>query len=90
MLKLSPGSFNEFIRKLRKFGFEGPYGGGKHLYMIKGDLRLTVPNPHRKEISVDLLMRILKQIGITKEEWLRNDTSHFTLYASRLTHICQM
>jgi len=39
--------------------------------MIKGDLRLTVPNPHRKEIGVDLLMRILKQAGITKEEWLR-------------------
>ena len=71
MLKLSPASFNEFIRKLRKFGFEEPYGGGKHLYMIKGDLRLTVPNPHRKEIGVDLLMRILKQAGITKEEWLR-------------------
>ena len=71
MLKLSPVSFNEFIRKLRKFGFEELYGGGKHLYMIKGDLRLTVPNPHRKEIGVDLLMRILKQAGITKEEWLR-------------------
>jgi len=47
------------------------FGGGKHLYMIKGDLRLTVPNPHRKEIGVDLLMRILKQTGITKGEWLR-------------------
>ena len=84
MFKLSPVSFNEFIRKLRKFGFEGPYGGGKHLYMIKGDLRLTVPNPHRKEIGVDLLMRILKQAGITKEEWLRNDTSRFTLHTLRL------
>jgi len=52
--------------------------------MIKGDLRLTVPNPHRKEIGVDLLMRILKQAGITKEEWLRNDTSRFTLHTLRL------
>lgn len=39
--------------------------------MIKGVLRLTVPNPHRKEISVDLLMKLLKQADITKEEWLR-------------------
>ena len=43
----------------------------KHLYMIKGDLRLTVPNPHRKEIGVDLLIRVMKQANITKEEWLR-------------------
>jgi len=71
MPKLSPVSFNELVRKLKKFEFEGPYGGGKHLYMIKGDLRLTVPNPHRKEIGVDLLIRVLKQANITKEKWLR-------------------
>ena len=71
MPKLSPVSFNELVRELKKFGFEGPYGGGKHLYMIKGDLRLTVPNPHRKEIGVDLLIKVLKQANITKEEWLR-------------------
>jgi predicted RNA binding protein YcfA (HicA-like mRNA interferase family) len=70
--KLSPLSFNELIRRLRKFGFEGPYGGGKHLYMIKENLRLNVLNPHsRKEIGIDLLIRILKQAGITREEWLR-------------------
>ena len=39
----------------------------------------------KRKIGVDLLMRILKQIGITKEEWLRNDTSHFTPHALRLT-----
>ena len=71
MQKLIPVSFNELVRKLKKFGFEGPYGGGKHLYMIKGDLRLTVPNPHGKEIGVDLLMRVLKQANVTKEEWSR-------------------
>ena len=71
MARLTPISFTEFITRLRAFGFEGPYGGGKHQYMIKGDLRLTVPNPHRTSISVDLLLRILKQAGITREEWLR-------------------
>jgi len=39
--------------------------------MIKGALRLTIPNPHKKEISIDLLMRILKQADIDKEEWLK-------------------
>jgi len=37
------------------------------------------------KIDVDLLMRILKQAGITKEEWLKNNTSHFTPYALLLT-----
>ncbi|MEK6646990.1 MAG: type II toxin-antitoxin system HicA family toxin, partial [Candidatus Firestonebacteria bacterium] len=30
----------------------------------------TIPNPHRKEISVDLLIRILKQAEISREEWI--------------------
>jgi predicted RNA binding protein YcfA (HicA-like mRNA interferase family) len=70
MPKLSPLSRNELIKKLREFGFDGPYSGGKHLYMIKGNLRLTVPNPHRKEIGVDLLTKILNQADIPRKEWL--------------------
>ena len=68
MPKLSPVSYTELISKLKKFGFDGPYSGGKHLYMIKGNLRLTVPNPHKKEIGLDLLVRILRQAGIKRED----------------------
>jgi len=71
MPKLSPLSFHEFIKKLKKFGFKGPYSGGKHLYMIKDSLRLTLPNPHRKGVSVDLLIKILNHAGITREKWLQ-------------------
>jgi hypothetical protein len=39
--------------------------------MIKGDLTLTIPNPHPKDISVDLLSRILKQAGIDKKDWIK-------------------
>jgi predicted RNA binding protein YcfA (HicA-like mRNA interferase family) len=73
MAKLVPIAWHDLVGMLRKFGFDGPYSGGKHPYMIKGDLVLTIPNPHRKEISVDLLTRILKQAEITREEWLEND-----------------
>ena len=69
--KLSPVSWTELVKRLRKLGFDGPYQGGKHPYMIKNDLVLTIPNPHRKEIGVDLLIRILKRAGITREEWLK-------------------
>lgn len=41
--------------------------------MVKGELVLTVPNPHKKEISVDLLVRILRQADIEKEEWIKAD-----------------
>jgi len=37
----------------------------------EGDLVLTIPNPHRKEIGVDLLSRILRQAGIMREKWLK-------------------
>jgi predicted RNA binding protein YcfA (HicA-like mRNA interferase family) len=69
--KLSPVSWIDLVKRLRKLGFEGPYQGGKHPYMLRDNLVLTIPNPHRKEIGVDLLSRILKQAGITREEWLK-------------------
>jgi len=68
--KLKPVSHHELVRGLKTFGFEGPLSGGKHLYMLRGNLRLTIPNPHRQKIGIDLLMRILRQAGITKEEWV--------------------
>jgi predicted RNA binding protein YcfA (HicA-like mRNA interferase family) len=71
MSKLAPVSHKELVYKLRKLGFEGPYRGGKHLYMVKGSLRLAIPNPHGRVIGVALLSRILKQAGITREEWLK-------------------
>ena len=71
MAELSPVSWTELVRRLRRLGFEGPYRGGKHPYMIKGSLVLTIPNPHRREIGVALLARILKRAEVTREEWLR-------------------
>lgn len=68
--KLTPVSWMELVRKLRAFGFEGPFQGGKHPYMIKGSLVLTIPNPHRSEIGVDLLTRIIRQVGISRDEWI--------------------
>ncbi len=66
---MKPISYKDFVKKIKQFGFDGPFPWGKHQYMIKGNIRLTLPNPHRKEIGVDLLIRILRQAGISKEEW---------------------
>ncbi|MCS6903580.1 MAG: type II toxin-antitoxin system HicA family toxin [Candidatus Bipolaricaulota bacterium] len=71
MMRLAPVSWGELVRRLRTLGFQGPYQEGKHPYMIKGDLSITIPNPHQKQIGVDLLSRILKQAKISRKEWLR-------------------
>jgi predicted RNA binding protein YcfA (HicA-like mRNA interferase family) len=68
---LTPISWKEFVRRLGRLGFEGPYQGGKHPYMVRGDLVLTIPNPHRADIGVELLKRILKQSSIVHKEWLK-------------------
>lgn len=70
MAELRPLGWQDLIKRLNRLGFDGPYHGGKHPYMIKGDLVLTVPNPHRKEIGVPLLSKILKQAQVSKEAWL--------------------
>lgn len=70
MDKLIPVSRKKLVKKLKTFEFEGPYKGGKHAYMVKANLVLTIPNPHQKEIGVDLLSRILKQAKIRREKWV--------------------
>lgn len=67
MPKLKPISWRRLVELLKEFGFEGPYQSGKHPYMIKGNTTLTIPNPHSKDISPDLLSRILKQAGISRK-----------------------
>lgn len=69
--RIRPISWNQLVKNFQALGFEGPCQGGRHPFMVKGDLVLTIPNPHRSEISVDLLVRILRQAGISREEWNR-------------------
>ena len=70
MPKLTPVSRREFIRRLRGFGFEGPFAGGKHPQMKRGNLTLILPNEHEGDIGPGFLGRLLKQAGISREEWL--------------------
>ncbi len=69
MPPFGPISRRDLIRHLRALGFDGPYKGGKHHFMCKGDAALTIPNPHKGDIGRELLARILRQAGITREEW---------------------
>ena len=70
MAGLNPVSRRELVRKLKALGFEGPFPGGKHHWMRRGGLRLTIPNPHKGGIDPGFIRRILRQAGITVEEWM--------------------
>lgn len=61
---LGPVSWPELVRRLRALEFDGPYRG-----VPRGDLVLTLPNQHRTEIGTDLLVRILPQAGVSRDEW---------------------
>ncbi|HEV2096788.1 MAG TPA: type II toxin-antitoxin system HicA family toxin [Chthoniobacterales bacterium] len=41
----------ELIRRMRLFGWEGEYQEGKHPFMVKSGVRVTIPNPHRGDLD---------------------------------------
>lgn len=71
MPQFGPLSRRDFIRYLRRLGFEGPYSGGKHQYMVRDKTRLVLPNPHRGDIGRGLLNKILAQAGVSRTTWER-------------------
>lgn len=73
MPKLSPLKSRQVIKKLRKLGYEGPYPGGRHVRMVNLETGQIVPIPvHQgKDVSVGLIRAIIRQVGITPDEWTR-------------------
>lgn len=69
MPPFGPIKRKDLIRALKRAGFEGPFPGGRHEFLVKGELRLILPNPHQREISRDLLARILRQARIDRADW---------------------
>ena len=69
MPHLGPIKRKDLISCLKQVGFDGPYSGGKHQFMSKGNLTIRIPNPHQGDIGEALLARILKQAGIDKFTW---------------------
>ena len=60
----------EFMRKLRRLGFHGPFPGGKHRFMQRGALKIRVPNPHStKEVGLPIVEETLRVVGISEKEW---------------------
>jgi len=55
---VKPIKRKDFITKLRKLGFIGPFSGGKHQYMIYKNYRRAIPS--NKEYSITPVNYILR------------------------------
>lgn len=62
-------SWRKLVQKFRSLGFDGPYSGGRHLFMVQAGLKVHIPNPHEGDISRHLLSEILRQAGISSKDW---------------------
>jgi hypothetical protein len=56
------------IQALRQLGFDGPFPGARHESMIRGMAIVRLPNPHRGDVSRDLLAEILRTARISRDE----------------------
>ena len=73
MNRLNPCKRNDFIRRLRRLGFDGPYSGSKHQFMIFGHHRLAIPtNPEYSVAQLKLMLREVTEIigrEVTPDDW---------------------
>ena len=69
MSRVGPTSRRELIRGLVDLGFSGPYTGSRHQVMVRGNVEGPIPNPDEGDISRNLLTRILRVAGVSREEW---------------------
>jgi hypothetical protein len=69
MPAFGPIKRQDLIRALRRAGFIGPFVKRRHEFMIRGDVSVSIPNPHRSDIGKNLLAIILRETGISRQEW---------------------
>jgi hypothetical protein len=70
-----PCKRRDFIRRLRQLGFDGPFSGTRHQFMVYGQHRLTIPT--NSDYSVPQLRMMIREVEdilgreISVDEWNR-------------------
>ncbi len=73
MNRWTPCKRRDFIRRLRGLGFEGPYSGRRHQFMVLGSHRLAIPS--NSEYSIAQLRFMVREVEailereITADQW---------------------
>ena len=68
MSKLPLLSWREVVKALRKAGFKVERQKGSHLILAKNELIVSVPK--HEQLKRGLLMAIIEEAGLTKNEFL--------------------
>ena len=69
----TPCKRRDFVRKLRALGFEGPFSGSRHQFLVREQNRLAIPS--NEEYSVPQLRMMLREVeailghSLSAEEW---------------------
>jgi predicted RNA binding protein YcfA (HicA-like mRNA interferase family) len=73
MSRWVPCKRRDFIRRLQKLGFYGPFSGTRHQFMVYEQHRLAIPS--NAEYSVPQLRMMIREVEdilgykITADEW---------------------
>ena len=73
MNQWTPCKRRNFIRRLRELGFDGPFSGTRHQFMVYKQQRLAIPS--NTEYSIPQLRMMIREIEeilgreITAAEW---------------------
>ncbi len=73
MSQWKPCKRREFIRRLRKLGFDGPFSGSRHQFLVYQEYRLTIPS--NDEYSVPQFRMMIREVEeilgkeISIDEW---------------------
>ena len=73
MSRWTPCKRPDFIQRLRKLGFDGPYAGTRHQFLVYGKHRLAIPS--NAEYSVPQLHMMVREVEeimgreVTIGEW---------------------
>lgn len=75
MSRWAPCKRRDFIQRLRAIGFDGPFSGTRHQFMVYEQHRLAIPS--NAEYSVPQLRMMIREVQeiigrkITTDEWNR-------------------
>ena len=73
MTQWAPCKRRDFIKRLKNLGFDGPYSGTRHQFMIYTQHRLAIPS--NKEYSIPQLKMMLNEVNkiigrnVSADEW---------------------
>ena len=75
MSQWQPCKRRDFIKRLRQIGFEGPFSGTRHQFMVYKDQRLSIPS--NREYSIPQLRMMIEEVEsiinrtLTATEWMK-------------------